>query len=314
LKGMILAAGLGTRLRPLTYELPKPAIPVLGRPVISYNMGFLSRYGVSELVINLHRVPGLLKGEIKKWGKFHGKIRYIIEPDILGTGGGIKNAQLSFQGEKEFIIANSDTIVDFDLASAIAYHHSRGAAVTMVLFPSLNEKYTSVFFAEGGEIISIGGKKEGYWKKGLYTGVSILSTSIFDILKKGKSCIIRDCIEPLIERDSSVYGYFTEGNFLDFGTPSGYLESTLSLLETGEGGNILDVAGAEVIPPVYVGEGARIGNHATIGPLAVIERGSTIKDGASVQRSIVWPNGVVGKGVKVSNAIVTPQRILKCAP
>ncbi len=309
---MILAAGLGTRLRPLTYEIPKPAIPVLGRPIISYTIEFLAHNGISELVVNLHRVPGLIKGNIRSWGKFKGNIQYIIEPEILGTGGGIKNAQSALEGEEMFVIANSDTILDFDLKMAVEAHSVRAPLATMVLFPLKDEPYTPIYIDGEGTIVSIGSEPEQFETAGYYTGVSILSPRIFSYLKEGRSCIVRDGFQRVLERGEPLAGIMLEGTFLEFGTPKDYLRNTLSLLSSLGGNHTHPIENAMMIPPVYIGEGSRIGENAKIGPLVSIEPGAIVGESAVIAHSILWGKSRVEAGLQVKNSIVTPRRILQC--
>ncbi|RMG58150.1 MAG: NDP-sugar synthase, partial [Deltaproteobacteria bacterium] len=227
---MVLAAGLGTRLRPLTFEIPKPAIPVLGRPLITYTLEFLSRFNVREVVINLHRIPGAVRSKVLEWGKFPGRVSFVIEPEILGTGGGIRNALPHFSGAEEVIVANSDTIVDFDMEKALAHHRKRKNLATLVLFPLREKRYTPVYTDGKNSLLSIGAPSQGEGPF-FFTGVSILRREFIERIPPGKRCLIRDGILPLVREGKGAGGFVTEGNFMEFGTPSDYLENTLLLLE-----------------------------------------------------------------------------------
>jgi NDP-sugar pyrophosphorylase family protein len=114
---MILAAGLGTRLRPLSYELPKPIMPVLGRPLCSYNMEFLSRSGVKTFVMNLHRQPKMIQQRVAGWAGKKIRVEYTVEPEILGTGGGIWNAR--------DLLKYGPDLIQFDLGGLV-HHHATG--------------------------------------------------------------------------------------------------------------------------------------------------------------------------------------------
>jgi len=275
-------------------------------------MEFLAGNGISELVVNLHRVPGLIKGKIQSWGKFKGNIHYIIEPEILGTGGGIKNAQSFLEREEMFIIVNSDTILDFDLTIALKLHKARSPLATMVLFPLKDESYTPIYMDEEGKIVSIGRAPEQFERAGYYTGVSILSPGIFSYLKKGKSCIVRDGFQKIIEEGEIVQGVMLEGTFLEFGTPEDYLRNTLSLLSTRRDEQTGSSENARMIPPVHIGEGAQIGRDAAIGPFVSIESGAIVGENAKISHSILWGKTRIEAGGQVENSIVTPMRILQC--
>ncbi len=314
MKAMILGAGLGTRLRPLTFELPKPVIPVLGRPLISYNIEFLSAYGAKEFVINLHRIPGIIKNKISRWGGFKGKISYIIEPDILGTGGGLKNAASHFRGERFFIIANSDTILDFDLKKVIRHHKSHRAAATMVLFPLGDEGYTPVYLDEHNRLLSIGKRPDEFAYCGFYSGLSLLSPEILDLLPPGKSCIIQNGIVPARKEGMVIHGFMTDGLFLEFGTPADYLKSTLQFMEARPETAQAESETASIIPPVRIADEAHLGKDIRLGPFVSVEGGATIGDGSTVRHSIIWENGKVEKDAFIEDSIVTPTRTVKCPP
>jgi NDP-sugar pyrophosphorylase family protein len=311
---MILGAGLGTRLRPLTFELPKPAIPVLGRPLISYNMEFLHNIGTKELVINLHRIPGIIKNTIAKWGGFKGKISYIIEPDILGTGGGLKNAAAHFQGEKYFIVANSDTILDLDLKKVFRFHKANKAQATMVLFPLRDERYTPVYLDGNHRLLSIGKKPDEFTFRGFYTGLSLLSPAILDLLPPGNSCLIQDGIIPARKKGMVIFGFVSEGLFLEFGTPSDYLRNTFRFMEVRGGREPAESEGISIIPPVRIADGSILGKNISMGPFVTVESEAIIEDNATIRHSIVWVKGRVGKNAVIENSIVTPSRVVKCPP
>jgi mannose-1-phosphate guanylyltransferase/phosphomannomutase len=193
-------------------------------------------------------------------------------------------------GEEFFLIANSDTILDFDLKKAIRFHRAKKAVATMVLFPYLDERYTPVYLDENYRLVSIGKKPEAYYFHGFYTGVSLLSPAIIDLLPDGKSCIIENAIIPARRKGLPVCGYMTEGLFFE------YPEKI------------------SVIPPACIARGATFGENVTIGPFVSIEAGAIIEEGATLRHSIVWEKGRVGKDAFIENSIVTPTRVVKCSP
>src|SRR5215213_2908032 len=132
MKAMILAAGLGTRLRPLTNTIPKPLLPVGGTPLIVWNLLLLKRHGFRDVVINLHHLGPLIEQALGDGSKFGLRILYSKEPMILGTGGGIKQAEPNFSGEPVLVL-NGDTLFELDLSALCAFHLERKAAGTLVL-------------------------------------------------------------------------------------------------------------------------------------------------------------------------------------
>ena len=310
MKGMILAAGLGTRLRPLSYELPKPIVPVLGRPLCSYNMEFLFRSGIKEFVLNVHRHPKLIQQRVNGWAGKKIRVNYTVEPEILGTGGGIWNAR-SFLSDGTFVTANSDTVVRFPFASALAFHREKRALATLVLFSDPEKRYTPVWTDNEGRITGFGSEAGGT-RSGFYTGFQILEPELLRKIPAGKaSCIIRETYAPLLRDGAPLFGFHSSGYFRDFGSPAEYLNGTLAIL--AEESRDKDVppavrGAAAIAPPVHISPRAKIGAGARIGPEAVVEDGAEVGEGAAVTRGIVWPGAVLGARQELSRAILTPRR------
>lgn len=310
MKGMILAAGLGTRLRPLSLELPKPVVPVLGRPLCTYNIEFLRRSGVREFLLNLHTKPKLIQQRVTGWAGGKIPVRYSLEPLILGTGGGIRNAADFLRGET-FVAMNGDTVLRFPFASALAFHRDHRALATLVLLPDPWRRYTPVWTDGEGRITGFGDEAGDGIRSGFYTGCQIAEPELLSrIPAKGASCIIRETYTPLIREKAPVFGYHTTGTFLEFGSPADYLRGTLELLREGPGrkpDRSVTAGSVAIVPPVHIAPGARIGSGARIGPDAVLEEGSTVGERASVSRAILWPRASVASGETLDGAIVTPR-------
>lgn len=310
MRGMILAAGLGTRLRPLTLELPKPVVPVLGRPLCSYNIEFLRRAGVREFLLNLHTKPKLIQQRMTGWAGGKIPVRYTLEPLILGTGGGLRNAA-DFLREDTFVAMNGDTVLRFPFASALAFHRERRALATLVLLPDPWKRYTPVWTDGEGRITGFGDEAGEGVRSGFYTGCQIAEPELLSrIPGKGASCIIRETYAPLIREKAPVFGFHATGTFLEFGSPADYLRGTLDLLREGFGrkpDRSVTEGSGDIIFPVHIASGTRIGSGARIGPDAVLEEGSSVGEGASLSGSILWPRASVAPGETVHGAVVTPR-------
>ena len=311
MRGMILAAGLGTRLRPLSYELPKPVIPVLGRPLCTYNMEFLRRTGIKSFVMNLHTHPKLIQQRVTGWAGKTVRIDFTVEPVILGTGGGIWNAREFLKGGT-FVTANGDTILSFPFAPALAFHRERKALATLILFPDPGKRYTPVWMTEGGRITGFGSEAGEGAKSGFYTGCQILEPELLSNIPPARaSCIIRETYTPLVADGAPVFGFLSSGRFQEFGTPADYLEGTLALLSARKQEAARPAAEEDqvtIIPPVHIAPKAKVAPGARVGPGAVIEDGATVAEGASVSRSILWPGAVLPAGEQLNGAILTPRR------
>jgi NDP-sugar pyrophosphorylase family protein len=299
MKAMILAAGLGTRLRPLSLEIPKPVIPVLGEPLCGHAMAFLRGHGAESFLLNLHHHPEAVRGKVTDWAAGRFPVEFTLEPEILGTGGGIGNAREHLRGGT-FVTANSDAVARFPLGEALARHRADGALATLVLFPDRRKRYTPVRVRDDGRIAGFGGAAiPAGGSEGFYTGYLIAEPELLDRIPRGRpSCIVRETLVPLIASGAPILAFMSDGVFLDFGTPEDYLRGTLALLaerECGKG------------PRSFAHPGASIGKGATVGPGAVVEEGASVGAGATVRRAILWPGAVVPPGALVENGILTPR-------
>ena len=298
MRAMILAAGLGTRLRPLSLEIPKPVIPVLGRPLCGHAMEFLHGHGAESFLLNLHHGPETVREKVTAWAADRFPVEFLFEPEILGTGGGIGNAAEYLCGGT-FVTANSDAIARFPLGEAVARHRASGALATLVLFPDRRNRYTPVRVRRDGRISGFGGAAPSGAFEGFYTGYLIAESELLARIPRGRpSCIVRDTLVPLIAEGAPVCAFMTDGVFLDFGSPEDYLRGTLALLAERDG-----PAG----PRSFVHPRASIGDGATLGPGAVVEEGASVGAGATVRRAILWPGAMAKPGALVENGILTPR-------
>jgi NDP-sugar pyrophosphorylase family protein len=211
-KGMILAAGLGTRLRPLTNSTPKPLIEVGGKKIIEFGIEMLARGGVTDIVVNLHHLPDQIKSYLGDGARYGVRIAYSFEPEILGTGGGVKKVEDFFDGPAAVI--NGDVIMDICLAQVIEFHLKGGFDATLVLRRREDgENYTPVETA-GTEIRSFGAGKM------MYTGIQIIGPELLKLLPKNAfSDIVTDGYKPLLKKGGQVGAFVHDGFWTDIGTP-----------------------------------------------------------------------------------------------
>lgn len=219
---MLLAAGLGTRLKPLTHKIPKPLLQVHGLPLIAYNLALLKKFGFHDVVINLHYLAGLIKKELgngKKWGFC---FIYSYEKKILGTGGGLKKTEKYFKKEP-FLVINSDIIVDLDLNAFVSFHKQKKAIATLAVREhSQADDFGALYINEKNEVVSILEKpktRHGKLKKAIFCGLHVIDPHVFTFLKKGKKqCIIRDGYIPLLKKGQKISAFFLKGYWNDLGT------------------------------------------------------------------------------------------------
>lgn len=228
MKAMILAAGLGTRLRPLTNTIPKPLLPVAGTPIIVWNLLLLRRHGFREVVINLHHLGPMIEQTLGGGEQYGLRISYSREPVILGTGGGIKQVEPFFSGEP-FLVVNGDTLFELDLDALIAFHRRHAAAATLVLRKDPEaERWGLVEVGSGYRIVRIAGRgvpDTAPTEPRMFTGVHILHPRLLRDVPKGRASSIIDAYVTAIQSGEAVLGYDAEGYWSDVGTPERYAQT-----------------------------------------------------------------------------------------
>ncbi|HTP41420.1 MAG TPA: nucleotidyltransferase family protein [Nitrospiria bacterium] len=241
MKAMVLAAGLGTRLRPLTDTIPKALLPVAGRPLIHYPLLWLKRYGITEMVINLHHHGQQIADSLGDGRAMGLTLHYSWEPTILGTGGGIKQAR-RLLGEKPFLVVNSDIVIDLNLDKVVEFHHRKQSAVSMVLRADPDAERYGIVELDGQDqiqtIVGQGGQG-GRGRAGsatlrrlMFTGVHLLEPSVFDAIPGDGFSSITDVYIAMLQRDERLCGYVMKGTWMDLGTPERYQEAD-QLLRSG---------------------------------------------------------------------------------
>jgi len=225
MKAMILAAGLGTRLRPLTNTIPKPLLPIAGTPLIVWNLLLLKRHGFQDVVINLHHLGPMIEQAVGTGSRFGMRITYSREPVILGTGGGIKQAEPNFSGTPVLIL-NGDTLVEIDLETLWTFHRQRNAAATLVLRSDPDAaRWGLVEVGEDNRIVRITGRglsEPTLTQPRMFAGIHILHPRLLREIPKGKASSIIDAYVSGIQRNETVLGYDHQGYWSDIGTPERY--------------------------------------------------------------------------------------------
>jgi mannose-1-phosphate guanylyltransferase len=299
MQALVLAGGEGTRLRPLTYTVAKPVLPLVGRPHIAYVIDWLARHGVDDVIVSCgHLAEGMrsVLGSLE----LGVKIRFAEEPDARGTAGAIRFAEEMLA--ERFFVLNGDVLCDLDLTAQIRQHESTGARATIALYPVQDPAgYGLVHRHDDGEITEFLEKPEPDQidTDEINAGAYLLERSVVDEIPPGKLVSIeREVFPKLI--GNGLYGIRLEGYWIDIGTPDRFLEANWDILE----GRVETVHG-EFDEPTMVGEGCEISESAEIRSPAVIGGGSRVGDGAVIERSVLLDRCVVGDGAMVSNTILS---------
>lgn len=295
MKAMVLAAGLGTRLKPLTFEVPKPMVPVLDRPVMAHITGMLERQGFDELVANLHYYPDTIRGY------FGDRLAYRFEEELLGTAGGVRNVA-DFFGDDPVVVVSGDALTDLDLNDLLERHRASGGIATLTVkkVPDTRE-YGVVLHDDDGRITGFQEKPdpaEALSDLG-NCGIYCFSPEVFDYFPDSDPVDwANDVFPALLDNDVPFFIHETDSYWNDVGSLSELRDGTWDVLagelqlEVGAGAPVPDHV--EVIDgPVWIGEGCEIGEGVRLMGRVVIGDGARIGAGSSLRETIVLPGAQV---------------------
>ena len=315
MRAMILAAGYGTRLWPLTIDRAKPAIPFMGRPLVGYVAEYLARHGAREVIVNLHHRPESVRAALGDGTRFGVRLHYVEEHDILGTSGALDNARHLLEGDT-FVVINGKLATDIDLGAALETHRRTNALATLVLRENPKRERFSTVETKGGMVLGFGpapkpanasdnvsddsgaGEVDAVEDVPLmFTGIQILEPRIFDFIPRGVfSHSTTDVYPKAIERGERVAAHVAPGMWYELSTIRRYLDISVELMrrearDVEIGGGAVVAAGAEVSESVLwegvrVEAGARV-RRAVLGADVHVGGGEVFEDVAVVRAEIV---------------------------
>ncbi len=323
MKAMVLAAGLGTRLRPLTYEITKPMVPVLDRPVMAHILDLLDRHGCEEVIANLHYFPDTIREH------FGERLEYRFEQELLGTAGGVR-ACADFFGDEPFLVISGDALTDIDLTAFIARHHSSGGIATLAVkkVPDTRE-YGVVLHGREGRITGFQEKPEP--AEALSDlgncGIYIFDPTVFDYFPDRPFVDwANDVFPTLLENDVPFHIHEVGEYWNDVGSLAELRQGTFDALRGElrleiEGAEVrpgVRVAGDSVLPegtevdgPVWIGRDVQIGAGVRLMGPVVLGDGARVGDGAQLRESIVFPGTEIAPGSILIGAIAGHAGILQ---
>ncbi|MCS7260865.1 MAG: nucleotidyltransferase family protein [Anaerolineae bacterium] len=226
MKAMILAAGEGTRLRPLTEQCPKPMLPVAGRPLLEHTLAWLQRYGIREVAINLHHLPEAIRGYFGDGSRFGMRITYSPEEQLLGTAGAVRRLEHFFN--ETFVVVYGDVLTDLDLAALLRFHREHQGIGTITLYRVNNPTACGLVELDwDGRVVRFIEKPrpEEVFTNLANAGVYILEPEVIaQIPPEGASDFGRDVFPALLERGLTLYGYIIPATtrLIDIGSPEHY--------------------------------------------------------------------------------------------
>ena len=316
LQAIIMAGGEGTRLRPLTCDTPKPMVPILGRPVLSYSLQLLRRHKLTEVGVSLLYLPERVTRAFGSGEKDGVRLHYSREKDPVGTAGSVKLvAQGRLRPEKPFVVLSGDGLTDCDLTAALRFHAQKRALATLVL-ARVREPlaYGVVVTDENGRVTRFV-EKPGWgevYSDTVNTGIYVLSPEALDRIPDGPCDFGQQLFPQLVRESEPVYGFVTDAYWCDIGDESAYVRAQADFLDgrvrLDAGTRIAETAqiapSARLEGNVYVGAGAVIGENALLCEGAVIGPGARVGAHARISRSVLWEDARAGEWARISGAVL----------
>ncbi|MBI3012812.1 MAG: NDP-sugar synthase [Elusimicrobia bacterium] len=321
---MVMCAGEGTRLRPLTYTLPKPMVPVANRPVLEYTLLNLKRHGIREVVINLGYQSNVIQSYFGDGSRYGILIHYSPEKNLLGTAGGVKKAENIFRNDSDsdFLVTSGDSLTDINFTSLLRFHRKKRAAATIALkkvesrfeygVTLLNKKDEITNFIEKpswGEIYS----------NRVNTGIYVFQKEILKRIPSGKFYDFGRQLLPQLIRTEKACGFEFKEYWTDIGTLAEYKQAQTIVLNKGirtrpdapevrpnvwVGKNCRMERGVRLHAPCFIGNDCFLGKNAIIGAHTIVGHRSQIGSGSVLSQSILWDGVKVGAGARLDRCII----------
>jgi len=302
-QAIVLVGGEGTRLRPLTSDVPKPAVTLVDRPFLAYAIEWLAAHGVSEVVLACGFLPDVLREALGEGERAGVSITYVTEPEPLGTAGAIRFAAeaLGDRLEDRFLALNGDVLADLDLSALLRAHEERGARATIALYPVEDSSaYGLVRCDERGGVLEFLEKTGEEVPGEINAGAYVLDRSVLDLVPAGRAVSIEREVFPRLVGDG-LSALLLDGYWMDIGTPERYLQASWDILEAKVRTQVEPTA-----PGLLVGAGATIAADAQVGPRAVVSTGCRVEAGAEVSESVLLDDCTIGEGARVQSSILSP--------
>lgn len=314
MRAVLMAGGSGTRLRPLTCDLPKPMVPILNRPISEHIINLLKRHNITEVIATLYYLPDVMRDYFQDGQEFGVQMTYAVEEDQpLGTAGCVRN--ISELLDDTFLVISGDSITDFDLTAAIRFHKERGSKATLVLAHVPNPVEFGVVITDRDQRIVRFLEKPStseIFSDTVNTGTYILEPDVLEYLPENQeSDFSKDLFPMLLERGDPMYGYIAEGYWCDVGHLNAYREAQYDALERKVkldldyyeerspglwiGQNTQIDSSAKIEAPVMIGNNCRIGPRARLEAGTIIGDNVTIGSDADLKRPIIWNGSIVGE-------------------
>jgi mannose-1-phosphate guanylyltransferase/phosphomannomutase len=320
-KAVIMAGGEGTRLRPQTSNLPKPMLPLVGRPMMAHVVSLLQRHGITDIVVTVAFLPNAIRSYFGDGSELGVRMVYATEETPLGTAGSVRNAREELT--ERFVVISGDVLTDIDLTSVIAFHEKNEALATLALCAVENPlEFGIVITREDGSIERFL-EKPGWgqvFSDTINTGIYVLEPEIFDLIPEGRAVDFSSEVFPaVLQAGQPIFGSVADGYWEDVGTTAAYLKAHRDILD---GKVEVDVSGFELRPgvwlgkgstvdpsaridaPAFIGENCTLDEHVALGAYTTIGANTRVAARAEIQRSVIGENSYLGPSVRVEGAVL----------
>lgn len=316
MQALILAGGFGTRLRPLTLNLPKPVVPLVNRPILAYQIELLKCAGITDIILSLNYQPDKIQEVIGNGEKYGVKIRYVTEPEPLGTAGAVKFAEEFIN--QTTVILNGDNLINLDISVVAKYHQENNAAAAIVLQRVENPiGYGLVEIDEESNVLNFLEKPSAETLTKISTrtvnaGTYVLEPSVLDLIPKDKNYSFEYGVFPeLLKRNDKFIAFVDDSYWLDVGTPQRYLFAHQEIINNRVSG----FSGEDFRSENEVSETAEVCRNSIIGQDCIIKESAKIEnsvlgenvsvgENSFIKDSVILSGTVIGENVSISGAII----------
>ena len=321
MKAVIMAGGEGTRLRPQTSNLPKPMLPLVGRPMMEHIISLLRRHGITDIVVTVAFLPNAIRSYFGDGSELGVRMVYATEETPLGTAGSVRNARDELT--ERFLVISGDVLTDINLTSLIEFHEKNNALATLALCAVENPlEFGIVITREDGSIERFL-EKPGWgqvFSDTINTGIYVLEPEIFDVIPEGRAVDFSSEVFPtVLEAGAPLFGYVADGYWEDVGTTAAYLKAHEDILD---GKVEVDISGFELAPgvflgkgssvdpsarldsPAFIGENCTIDEEAVIGAYTTIGANTRVSERAELRHSVIGENSYIGQAARVEGSVL----------
>jgi mannose-1-phosphate guanylyltransferase len=307
-QAIVLVGGEGTRLRPLTDEVPKPALTLVDRPFLAYMVEWLGTHGVTEAVLACGFLPDQLREALGDGEHGGVKLTYVTEPERRGTAGAIRFAAeaLGERLDDRFLALNGDVLTDLDLTALLRSHEERGARATIGLYGVEDSSAFGLVECDPVGVVQDFREKTGEAVPGeINAGAYVLERDVLDLVPPGREFSIEREVFPRLV-GAGLCALPLSGYWMDIGVPERYLQATWDILE-----GRVDTGVRPTAPGLFIGPGCTVAESARIGPRAVVSRGCTVGAQASVAGSVLLEGATIGEGATISDSIIGEETVVE---